>query len=43
VIGRIEVGLAGAEADDILAFGLHGLGLAIDGKSEGRSEFLDAG
>jgi hypothetical protein len=43
VLGRVEVGLAGAEADDILAFGLHGLGLAIDGEGEGRGEFLDAG
>ena len=34
VLGRIEIGLAGAEADDVLALGFHGLGLAIDGKGE---------
>ena len=30
VLGRVEVGLTSAEADDILTFGFHGLGLAVD-------------
>ena len=31
VLGCIEVGFAGTEADDVLAFGFHSLGLAVDG------------
>ena len=32
VVGRREVGLAGPEADDVLALGLQGLGLGVDGQ-----------
>ena len=32
VLGRREVGLPGAEADDILTSGLQRLGLGVDGK-----------
>src|SRR6185436_20563394 len=34
VLGRIKIRLAGAEADYILAFGLHLLGLGINGQRQ---------
>ena len=36
VLRRVEIRFAGAEADDVLARGLHGLGLGVNGEGERR-------
>jgi hypothetical protein len=38
VLRRVEVRFAGAESDDVLAGGLHGFGLGINGQGEGGRE-----
>ena len=38
----VEIGFAGAEADDIEAFGLHGFGAGIDRQGGGRGELTGA-
>jgi len=38
VLRRVEIRLAGAEPDDVLAFGFHLLGLGINGQSQRRTE-----
>ena len=38
VLRGVEVRFAGAEADDVLAFGLHLLGLGVNGQGERRGE-----
>ena len=38
VLRRVEIRFARAETDDILAGGFHGLGLGINGQSEGRRQ-----
>ena len=43
VIGRVEVGLAGAEADDVDAVGLELGGLRGDGERDRRLDRIEAG
>src|SRR5206468_11954369 len=38
VLLRVEIRFARSEADDVLAFGLHLLGLGVDGQSQRRGE-----
>ena len=38
VLRRVEVRFARAEADDVLAGGLHGLGLGVNGERERRRQ-----
>jgi hypothetical protein len=43
MLWSIHVGLSSAEAVNFNAFGFHGLGLAVNGKSEGWCELLKSG
>ena len=38
MLRRVEIRFTRAEADDVLAFGLHLLGLGVDGQSQRRGE-----